>query len=164
MTLAIVILALVTAERMAELLLARRNTARLIRQGAVEFGAAHYPLVVALHAAWLTGLWLVARDQPVQPFWLGLFALLQIGRGWVLLTLRERWTTRIIVAPGHALIRHGPYRFMAHPNYAVVAGEIAILPLTFGLVYYSFSFSILNAVILAIRIKAENVALRQSTR
>ncbi|WP_275427412.1 isoprenylcysteine carboxylmethyltransferase family protein, partial [Stenotrophomonas maltophilia] len=83
------------------------------------FGAAHYPLIVALHAAWLGGLWLLTRDQPVQPSWLCLFVLLQAGRGWVLLTLRERWTTRIVVAPGRPLIRRGPYRFMAHPNYAV---------------------------------------------
>ncbi|MBN8942290.1 MAG: hypothetical protein J0H01_22480 [Rhizobiales bacterium] len=164
MTPAVAILALVTAERAAELLLARRNTERLIRQGATEFGAAHYPLIVALHAAWLGGLWLLARDQPVQPYWLGLFVLLQAGRGWVLLTLRERWTTRIVVAPGHPLIRRGPYRFMTHPNYAVVAGEIAILPLAFGLVSFAVLFSILNAVILAIRIKAENVALGQSAR
>lgn len=164
MTAAVVILALVTAERVAELLFARRNTARLIHQGAAEFGAAHYPLIVALHAAWLGGLWLLARDQPVQPYWLGLFVLLQAGRGWVLLTLRERWTTRIVVASGRPLIRRGPYRFMAHPNYAVVAGEIAVLPLAFGLVSYAVLFSILNAVILVIRIKAENVALRQSAR
>lgn len=164
MTPAVVILALVTVERAAELLLARRNTTRLVRQGAVEFGAAHYPLIVGLHAAWLAGLWLVAWDQPVRPFWLGLFALLQVGRGWVLLTLGGRWTTRIVAVPGRPLIRRGPYRFMSHPNYAVVAGEIAILPLAFGLVYYALSFSILNAVILAIRIKAENVALRQSAR
>ncbi|QCI66949.1 isoprenylcysteine carboxyl methyltransferase family protein [Phreatobacter stygius] len=161
MTLNLVILALVTAARAAELLLARRNTIRLIRRGAVEFGAGHYPLVVALHAAWLGGLWLLARDQPIQPIWLVLFALLQVGRVWVLMTLGERWTTRIIVEPARPLIRTGPYRFLAHPNYAVVAGEIAVLPLAFALVCYAAAFSVLNAMILAIRIRAENAALNR---
>jgi methyltransferase len=159
----ILIIAFVTAERALELWLARRNTARLIALGATEVAAGHYPAIVALHAAWLLGLWVVAWNRPVQLMWLGGYIVLEGLRAWVLATLRGRWTTRIIVQPGAALVRDGPYRFMAHPNYAVVAGEIAILPLAFGLFWYAVVFSALNAVVLAIRIQRENAALRRGS-
>jgi methyltransferase len=162
MTLSVLVLALVTLQRVAELVLAHHNTARLRAAGAVEVGAGHYPLVVALHAAWLAGLWLLAWDvQPSLP-WLTLFALLQMLRVWVLASLGSRWTTRILVRPGAPLVRHGPYRFMAHPNYAVVVAEIAVLPIAFGLYGYALAFSLANAAVLAIRIKAENAALARS--
>jgi methyltransferase len=157
---AIALLGFVTVERLAELFLARHNTARLLGRGAVEFAPAHYPLIVALHAAWLTGLWLLAWDRPVQWAWLVLFAALQILRVWVLATLGERWTTRIIILPGASLVTGGPYRFLKHPNYAVVIGEIAVLPLVFGLPWYVLAFSILNGMVLFIRITAEGAALR----
>ena len=162
MTPATLILALVTAERLAELALARRNTARLLARGAVEAAPGHYPLIVLLHAAWLGGLWLLAPGRPVEPLWLGLFLVLQAGRAWVLATLGGRWTTRIIVLPGAPLVRAGPYRFLSHPNYVVVVGEIAALPLAFGLVGYALAFSLLNAMVLAIRIRAESAALAAS--
>ena len=88
---------------------------------------------MALHAAWLAGLWLLAADRPVSLPWLTLFITLQAGRLWVIASLGERWTTRIIVLPDAPLKAGGPYRFLSHPNYAVVAGEIAVLPLVFGL-------------------------------
>jgi methyltransferase len=156
----IVLLALVTLQRLAELVLARRNTRRLLAQGAHEASAGHYPLIVLLHAAWLGGLWLLAWDRPIRLVWLGVFLALQAGRLWVLATLGERWTTRIIVLPGAALVRRGPYRLMSHPNYVVVAGEILTLPLAFGLVLYGIIFSVLNAAVLAVRIRAEHAALR----
>ena len=160
---AIAILAFVTAERLAELFLARRNTARLLDRGAKEYAPAHYPLVVALHAAWLGGLWLLAWNRPILWTWLALFAVLQILRLWVLATLRERWTTRIVILPGAPLVKTGPYRFLNHPNYAVVVGEIAVLPLVFGLPGYALAFSILNGVVLFIRITAENTALETTS-
>lgn len=156
----IVILALVTAQRLGELVLARKNTARLMAQGGVETGAAHYPLIVALHAAWLVGLFLLAWDRPVNWYWMGLFVLLQLGRGWVIASLGARWTTRIITVPGETLVRRGPYRFVPHPNYIVVAAELAVLPLAFGLVAFAAVFSVLNAIILVIRVRAEAGALR----
>jgi methyltransferase len=125
----------------------------------VEVAAAHYPLVVFLHAAWLIGLWILAWNTPVNPWWLGVFGTLQILRIWTLSTLSTRWTTRIIVVPGETLISDGPYRFLRHPNYAVVIGEIAVLPLCFGLPLYALLFSIANALVLIIRIRAENAAL-----
>ncbi len=149
-----------TAERVAELFLARRNSARLLKRGAREVAAAHYPLIVALHAAWLGGLWLLAWDRPIRPAWLALFAVVQILRFWVLATLGERWTTRIIVLPGAPLVKAGPYRFLNHPNYVIVVAEIAMLPLAFGLPWYALAFSILNAVVLSVRVTAENAALR----
>lgn len=157
---AIALLGFVTAERLAELVLAKHNTARLIERGAVEFSPYHYPLIVALHAAWLVGLWFFAWDRPLQWSWLGLFAVLQLLRIWVLATLGERWTTRIIVLPGAPLVKAGPYRFLNHPNYAVVIGEIAVLPLVFGLPWYALAFSLLNGIVLFLRITAESAALR----
>lgn len=161
MNLAIVILALVTLQRLVELVVAGRNTRRLLAQGGVEHGAVHYPLVVSVHAIWLLGLWGLAWDRSVHAPWLAVYAGLEVLRAWVLWTLGARWTTRIIVVPGETLVRHGPYRFVAHPNYLVVAGEIAVLPLVFGLWGYALAFSILSAVVLALRIRVEARALRQ---
>ncbi len=159
MTLVLGILVFVTVQRLAELVLARRNTARLMAQGAVEAAPGHYPLIVLLHGAWLAGLWYLALGQDVSVGWLALFAALQALRVWVLVTLGPRWTTRIIIVPGAPLVRKGPYRFLSHPNYAVVAGEMLVLPLVFGLVWYGVVFSLLNAAVLAVRISAENKAL-----
>jgi methyltransferase len=158
MTLSVLILALVTAQRLGELVLARRNTRRLLAQGGVERGAEHYPLMVALHVAWLGGLWWLAWDRPANLIWLAVYALLEVARLWVLRSIGPRWTTRIIVVPGEAPVRRGPYRLIAHPNYAVVAGEIAILPLVFGLTGYAAVFSALNAAMLWWRIRAETAA------
>ena len=156
---AVLLLALVTAERLAELLWARRNTQALLARGAVEHAARHYPLIVALHALWLAGLWLLGADQPVQPGWLAVFLVLQAGRAWVLFTLGQRWTTRILVVPGETLVSRGPYRFLSHPNYVVVVGEIAVLPLCLGLPWYALAFSLLHAAVLTIRLRAEKAAL-----
>jgi methyltransferase len=157
------ILGLVTLQRLGELVLARRNTARLLERGGREVGAAHYPLIVALHAAWLIGLWiLVIWWAPDTSWpWLIVFAALQALRAWVMVALGPRWTTRIIVLPGAPLVTAGPYRFVSHPNYLVVAAEILVLPLVFGLVWYGILFSVLNALVLWIRIRAEEAALGQ---
>lgn len=159
MTAAALLLALVTLERLAELWLARRNTAALVAAGAIEFAPGHYPLIVLLHTLWLAGLWLLARNNSVAIGWLVIFLLLQVLRFWVLATLGPRWTTRIIVQPGIALVARGPYRWLSHPNYVVVIGEIAVLPLCLGLPWYALAFSIANAAVLTIRIRAENAAL-----
>ena len=159
MTAAILLLAFVTAERLAELWLAQSNTRGLIEKGGIEVAAGHYPLIVLLHGAWLAGLWVFGHDQPVSPFWLAVFVLLQVLRIWVLAALGRRWTTRIIVVPGETLVARGPYRFLSHPNYVVVIGEIAVLPLCLGMPWYALGFSIANALVLTIRIRAENAAL-----
>ena len=155
----IAILGFVTLQRLAELRLAERNSRRLLADGAVEHAAGHYPFLVALHMAWLAALWWWAPGRPINLALLALFALLQLGRVWVIATLGKRWTTRIIVKPGAPLVRSGPYRFLDHPNYAIVTAEIAVLPLVFGLVGIAIVFSLLNAIILWVRIRAENQAL-----
>lgn len=159
MTPAALLLAFVTLERLAELWLARRNTKALVASGAFEVAPGHYPLIVLLHGLWLTGLWLFGWDNAVSVIWLAIFLLLQVLRIWVLVTLGPRWTTRIIVQPGLPLVATGPYRLMSHPNYLVVVGEIAVLPLSLGLPWFALAFSIANAAVLTIRIRAENVAL-----
>ena len=153
------ILALVTLQRIGELWLSNRNTRRLLTDGAREHGPRHYPLIVAVHALWLAALWWLAPLRPVDGFWLALFVLLELMRLWVLLTLGRRWTTRIIVLPDAPLVRGGPYRFLDHPNYWVVIGEIAVLPLVFGLWQVALVFTLLNAAVLTIRIREENRAL-----
>jgi len=162
MTSAILLLAFVTLGRMAELWLARRNTAALIARGAIEVAPGHYPLIVAMHAMWLASLWVLGTQQAVQPLWLAVFLLLQVGRVWVLGTLGRRWTTRIIALPGETLVAKGPFRYLRHPNYAVVIGEIAVLPLCLGLPWVALVFTIANALLLTIRIKAENAGLAQA--
>ena len=159
MTPTALLLALVTLERLAELWLARRNTKALVADGAVEYAPAHYPLIVLLHTVWLAGLWVLAWSNPVNTAWLMVFLLLQVLRVWVLVSLGPRWTTRIIVQPGVALVARGPYRWISHPNYVVVVGEIAVLPLCLGLPWYALAFSLANAAVLTIRIRAENAAL-----
>ena len=157
---AVAVLAAVTAQRLAELIYARFNEERLKRSGGVEHGASHYPAIVALHAAWLAGLWIAASGTPPNSGWLALFLVLQGLRVWVLSTLGPRWTTRVIVLPDKPAIHTGPYRFLSHPNYAVVAAEIFVLPMAFGLIAYALVFSALNAAVLAVRIRSENAALR----
>ena len=159
--LSVALLLFVTVQRVGELALARRNTRRLLARGAFEAAPEHYSLIVLLHAAWLIGLWVLAPSrEPSLPL-LAIYAILQGGRLWVLATLGERWTTRIIVLPGSPLVQSGPYRFVSHPNYWVVAGEILILPLVFGLALFALVFTVLNAALLTVRVRAEEKALHQ---
>ena len=159
--LVVAILTFVSAQRLGELALARRNTRRLLAKGAVEAGRQHYFPMVALHALWLLGLWTLAPARSVSVALLGIFALLQFARLWVLVTLGERWTTRVIVLPGAPLVASGPYRFLRHPNYCIVAAEMLVLPLAFGLPTFAVVFTALNAIILALRIRQEDRALRR---
>jgi methyltransferase len=158
-TLNLVILALVTLSRAIELPIAGANTRRLLAAGGREVAPGHYPLIVALHASWLLSLWWLAPDRPVNLLLLGLFGLVELGRIWVIQTLGKRWTTRIVVVPGETLVARGPYRWINHPNYAVVVAEIALLPLVFGLWQVALMFTLLNAAALTFRIREENRAL-----
>ena len=156
---AIAILGFVTLQRLSELQLAKANTAKLLARGAHEVAPRHYPLIVAVHIGWLASLWLLAPGREIAWPLIGGFALLQLARLWVIRTLGERWTTRIIILPGAPLAAGGPFRFVRHPNYLIVAAEIALLPLAFGLWHIALLFTLLNAAVLAIRIHAENAAL-----
>jgi methyltransferase len=157
------ILGLVTLQRAGELVLSHYNTRRLLTLGAVEVAPRHYPLMVAVHAVWLISLWVLGHDQPLHVIATLFYLVLQVLRFWVMRTLGARWTTGIIVLPEHPLVSVGPYRYLSHPNYAVVAGEIAMLPLL-GLPMLAVIFTILNAVVLMIRIHAEDGALAASRK
>lgn len=161
MTVAIMlILALVIVQRLVELVYAERNTRALLRRGAIEVGRAHYPFIVALHALWLVAIvFMLPAEASIHWLLLALFLMLQAGRIWVIATLGPYWTTRIITLDGAPLIRSGPYRFVRHPNYLIVAGEIAVLPLVFGEVGVCLVFSVLNAALLFWRIRQEDAAL-----
>jgi methyltransferase len=160
--LASIILVLVTVQRLGELVLSRYNTRKLLARGAIEVGAGHYPLIVSVHAAWLIALWIWGRGESVNLVALALFIALQGLRVWIIATLGARWTTRIIVLPGEPLVASGPYRYLSHPNYAVVAAEIATLPLALHLPMLALIFTGLNAAVLAIRLRAETRALSGS--
>jgi len=153
------IMAFVTLQRLAELVIAARNTRALKAQGAIELGASHYPVMIALHGSWLIVLWATVGGRPANLPLLGVFALLQALRIWVLVTLGSRWTTRIIVLRGAPLVTSGPFRLLRHPNYCVVIGEIAVLPLVFGLIWVAILYSALNAAMLWVRIGTEGRAL-----
>lgn len=161
---AILLLGFVTLQRLGELWLAEVNTRRLLAAGGYERGRGHYPLIVLLHAAWLAGLWVLAWRREPSVGWTSVYLTLQGLRLWTLASLGRRWTTRIIIVPGETPVRRGPYRFLRHPNYAVVAGEIAVLPLAFGMPVYAAAFTVLNAAVLALRIRAEDAAWREIAR
>ena len=156
------LLVFVTLQRFAEFIWDRQNTARLLQAGAVEYGNSHYVFFAGTHAAWLAGLWALAYARPVEAIYLVPFALLTIGRYWVMGTLGRRWTTRIIVLAGAPLIKTGPYRFVRHPNYIVVIGEMVVVPLALGLPAYALLFFVIYACAATIRIRAENDALVKS--
>ena len=162
MKFAIALIAIVAMQRLIETIYAARNARALIARGGVEIGREHYPLIVALHGCWLITLVLaLPSDPPIHLIPLVLFLVLQALRIWVIATLGPYWTTRIITLPGTPLIRQGPYRFLRHPNYLIVAGEIAALPLVFGEIWVAVIFSILNAVVLSWRVRVENRALAE---
>jgi methyltransferase len=161
---ALPILAFVTLQRLAELWLSERNTLQLRARGAYEVGAEHYPIMVALHSVWLGDLWILAWPLAANWILIAVYAALQVARVWVIASLCERWTTRIIVLPNAPLVQTGPYRFLKHPNYIVVAAEIALLPLAFGLVAYAVIFSVANAALLLWRIRTEDRALANRGR
>lgn len=155
----------VAVQRAAELAYARRNTARLLAGGGQEHGGGHYPLFILLHGGWLAALLaLTPADAPVCWPLLAAFGLLQAGRVWAVATLGPYWTTRIITVPGAPLVRGGPYRYLRHPNYAIVAGEIVLLPLAFGQWTIAAAFGLANAALLLHRIRVEDGVLAERSR
>jgi methyltransferase len=155
-----IVLTAVALQRLAELALAARNTRHLLAEGAQEIGAAHYPLFVLLHGSWLVALAImVPRDTPPNLPLLCAFALLQLGRIWVMVSLGRFWTTRIVTLPEGPLVSRGPYRWFRHPNYWIVAGEIVVLPLAFGQWLIALVWTVLNALLLRHRIRLEESAL-----
>jgi methyltransferase len=150
----------VAAQRVGELVLARRNTERLLAQGGVEHGAAHYPLLVGLHGLWLASLLLyVPADAALSWKLFAVFLVLQGCRVWVIASLGRFWTTRIVTLPRAPLVRRGPYRWVRHPNYLIVALEIPVLPAAFGAWEIALVLGFLNLFMLRWRIRVEEAAL-----
>ena len=154
-----ILLTFLTLQRLGELVIANVNTKKLLATGAKEIGADHYKYMVLLHGSWLIALWVFGQYNEVSRFWLVLFIALQLGRLWVLGTLKSRWTTRIIIVPDAPLVTGGPFLFFKHPNYLVVIGEIAVVPLALGLWWLALIYTILNALMLWVRIGVENEGL-----
>ncbi len=158
-------LALLIVQRLLELQLAQRNAAWARARGAKEYAPEHYPLIVALHVAWIAAMTVesFARGPSLGwlwPVWLGVFVLAQLGRYWAISSLGPYWNTRILIVPGGSRVRRGPYRFLNHPNYVVVALELLAGPLIFGAWTTAIVFSLLNAaLLLTVRIPAETRAL-----
>jgi methyltransferase len=151
---------LVAAERLIELYFAARNTWALKARGAVEVGRGHYPVIVALHAAWLASLILLVPAATRPNFALiALYVALQGVRLWSILALGPYWTTRLLSVAGAPLVRRGPYGVVRHPIYMVVVAEIALLPLAFGAWGIALVFSMVNLALLAWRIRIEDGAL-----
>ena len=154
------IVLLVALQRLIELAIAHRNTQRLLAMGGQEVGAKHYPFMVALHATWLSALFILTPGGTIIDLGLlGAFALLQIGRIWVMVSLGPFWTTRIVTLPDTPLVRRGPYRLFRHPNYVIVALEIPLLPLAFGNWLIAGLFFIINILLIIVRVQAEDSAL-----
>jgi methyltransferase len=157
---------LVAVQRLLELTYSRRNERRLRSHGAVERGAGHFPVIVAIHTLWLVSTLVEGLLRgPEPPVWwpvpLAAFLLVQPLRYWAIFSLRENWNVRVLVVPGGKLVRRGPYRYFPHPNYVVVVVEVLTFPLIFGAWITAIVFSLLNAALLYVRIRTENRALRE---
>ncbi|MDQ0847083.1 isoprenylcysteine carboxyl methyltransferase family protein [Streptomyces sp. V1I6] len=158
----------VAAERVVELVVARRNAAWTLARAGVEHGRGHYPVMVALHTALLAGclIEVAIGDRPFVPalgwFMLGIVVLAQALRWWCIRTLGPYWNTRVIVVPGARPVRAGPYRFARHPNYVAVVAEIAALPLVHSAWLTAIVLTAANAVLMGVRVRCENTALAQA--
>ncbi len=149
--------------RIAELIVAKRNEKWLLQNGAVEYGQEHYPFIVALHVLFLVSL--IVEYYVLQPVSFSLplivlYFLLLVFKVWIIGSLGKFWNTKIYHISSFPLVKRGPYKWVKHPNYIIVIAEIAVIPLAFHLYYTAIVFSVLNAVMLYIRIRAENKALK----
>lgn len=165
-----IVLTIVILQRIVELLIAKRNEKWMKSQGAFEAGASHYPYMVAMHVSFfialITEVFVFHRQlSAIWPIWLGIFLSAQILRIWCLTSLGKFWNTKIIVLPNaHAhVVRKGPYKWLRHPNYIIVATELLVLPLLFNAFFTAILFSLLNCWMMTVRIPAEERALRKAT-
>ena len=161
----LVLIALVACERLLELVVSRRNLAWSLARGGSEHGRGHYPFMVVLHTALLVGavVEVAVAERPFLP-WLGwamlaLVVATQALRWWCIRTLGPRWNTRIVVVPGLPLVSRGPYRLLSHPNYVAVVVEGIALPLVHTAWVTALVFSVLNLLLLRVRIRAEEAAM-----
>ncbi len=161
-----ILIFILATQRIAELFISKRNEAWLKSQGGYEVGAEHYKYMVLLHLTWFVAM--VAEHyirntslSPMWQVWLAVILVAQLGRYSVMTTLGKFWNTRIIVVPNAPLVKKGLYRYVKHPNYWIVGTEIAIVPLLFELYITSLLYTILNTMMLVVRIRVEETALAQ---
>ncbi|MCM3766626.1 isoprenylcysteine carboxyl methyltransferase family protein [Neobacillus niacini] len=158
----------IVLQRIVELVIAKRNEHWMKRQGAIEIGAIHYRFIVLMHMLFLISFFLEKLLfkhglSPIWPILLTVFVLTQIFRIWVIQSLGRFWNTKIIVLPNASVIRKGPYRYIKHPNYLVVSLEIIVIPILYNAYFTAVLFTILNFIMLAIRIPREEQALGSVT-
>lgn len=163
-----IILSIVIVQRLLELVIAKRNEKNMRAQGAYEVGASHYPLMILLHVSFFISLLIEVSTFNLTPsplflLFLVMFLCVQGLRVWCLISLGSFWNTKIIVLPGAHVVTKGPYKYLRHPNYLVVSMEIALLPLMFEAYFTAICFTILNAIMLSIRIPTEERALKEAT-
>ena len=149
----------VILQRLSELYIAQRNEKWLRAQGAIEYGQSHYLYIVALHTLFIISIiveYYFRSNSPINYIFLILFILLLLFKFWALSSLGKYWNTKIFRVPGSGPVKKGPYKLFKHPNYFIVICEIAIIPLVFHLYYTAIIFTVLNAIMLSVRIKVEN--------
>ncbi len=155
---------IIIIQRIAELVLANRNRVWALKQGACEYGARHYPLFFLVHTTWLIG-WVFEGGfnnslAYFWPGWLSLFLFAQVVRYWCIISLGRYWNTRVLIIPEGKIVRHGPYRFLKHPNYMAVTLELFVVPLLFDAVFTAVIATCANAaLLLLVRIPVEERAL-----
>src|SRR6202000_3374909 len=155
----IIFIVFLIIQRLTELYISKRNEKWLLAQGAIEYGREHYPYIVALHTLFIVSLiveYYLTGGQPISYIALSLFILLLAFKYWVLSSLGTYWNTRVYRVPGAIAVKKGPYKLFKHPNYVDVVCEIAIIPIVFHLYYTVIIFSVLNAIMLSVRIRVEN--------
>lgn len=148
--------------RIGELLLSKRNEKWLLKNGAIEYGREHYPIMVLLHTCFMISLVVEYLIQPIASYSLVLiviYFLLIAFKSWIVLSLGKFWNTKIYRVKEYPLVNKGLYKYIKHPNYIIVIVEIALIPLAFHLYYTAIIFSFLNLAMLYVRIKEENKAL-----
>ncbi|WP_368736063.1 isoprenylcysteine carboxyl methyltransferase family protein [Ectobacillus ponti] len=158
----------VLLQRLLELFIAKRNERVMRQRGAFEFGQGHYKYMVMLHVSFLLAVLLEVTlfgrsESPLWPVLLAGFVAVQLLRAWAILSLGAFWNTKIIVLPGAEVVAKGPYKYIRHPNYMVVIVEFLLIPLLFQAYFTAVLFSILNVLLLRVRIRAEEKALMEAT-
>ncbi|MGG1573774.1 isoprenylcysteine carboxyl methyltransferase family protein [Fictibacillus sp. NRS-1165] len=161
-------LGMLILQRLGELFIARRNEKLMLSKGAVEAGQRHYKWMVMIHASFFVSLFLevtLFHKEPAAWWWIpfSVFLLAQLARVWCLTTLGMYWNTKIIILPGAQVVARGPYKYIRHPNYCIVTLEIITIPLVFQAYFTGFLFLAFNALILSVRIPAEERALKEAT-
>jgi methyltransferase len=155
----ILFISFIILQRLSELFIARRNERWLLSQGAIQYGREHYPFMIALHTVFIGAIiadYLWRGNSQIDWLFLALYLLALSFKFWALASLGKYWNTKIYRIPGVYPVKKGPYKFLKHPNYIEVVCEVAIIPLVFHLYYTAVTFTILNAIMLWVRIRVEN--------